>query len=357
MDFMTAIIARPDDISDGEGDTSTGLWQVDAVGAAGERVDRYLAKCLPGILPLAYRGLSRTRIQRWIALGAVRCGDRMLMPATRLTGFETIEIEPQPREADSAFVAEPVELQVLWRDDALLIIDKPAGLVVHPAAGNWHGTMLNGLLHLDPTLAALPRAGIVHRLDKDTSGLLAVARTEAAMMSLASQLADRSMGRRYLALVIGESAEAGTIDAPIGRDERSRVRMAVTEPGRGRESRTHFRRLATGRLDGRMVSLLECRLETGRTHQIRVHLASIGHPLIGDSLYGGSALAGFGRQALHAWKLELVHPVTGVRRGWESPVPDDLSGLLGLAGINMGTTGVAGGTVVDDASAARPGRV
>jgi 23S rRNA pseudouridine1911/1915/1917 synthase len=356
MDFMQSIIAKPDDSPDDANDGSAGVWWIDAAGAAGDRVDRFLAQCLPGILPAAYGGLSRTRIQRWIALGAVRCAGRMLMPATRLTGIETIEVEPQPREADSAFVPEPVELRVLWRDDALFVIDKPPGLVVHPAAGNWHGTLLNGLLHLDPSLAALPRAGIVHRLDKDTSGLLAVARTEAAMMSLASQLADRSMGRRYLALASGAVAASGTIDAPIGRDERSRVRMAVTEPGRGRESRTHFRCVATGSLDGRMVSLLECRLETGRTHQIRVHLASIGHPLAGDLLYGGRLLASFSRQALHAWRLDLVHPSTGVLCGWESPVPADLHALLGLAGIDPAATGFAVGTVIGDTAAAGAGR-
>src|SRR5690606_2430045 len=145
-------------------------------------------------LPAAHAGLSRTRIQRWIALGAVQCDGRVLAPAARLGGHERIVVEPQPREADQAFVAEAIPLAVVWRDEALLVIDKPAGLVVHPAAGNWHGTMLNGLLHLDSQLASLPRAGIVHRLDKDTSGLLVVARTEAAMAGLSAQLADRSMG-------------------------------------------------------------------------------------------------------------------------------------------------------------------
>jgi 23S rRNA pseudouridine1911/1915/1917 synthase len=180
----------------------------------------------------------------------------------------------------------------------------------------------------------LPRAGIVHRLDKDTSGLLVVARTEPAMAALAAQLADRSMGRRYLALVAGVAPESGTIDAPIGRDERSRVRMAVVPAARGRAARTHIRRIARGMLDGRPVSLVECRLETGRTHQIRVHLAHAGHPLVGDALYGGPALAGFARQALHAWRLSLLHPAERRRRSWRSPLPEDLRALLARAGID-----------------------
>ncbi len=305
-----------------------------AAAGAGERLDRFLAAQLPRLLPAEFANLSRTRVQRWIALGAVRCDDRVVAADARLTGAETILVEPQPREADTAFIAEPVPLLVLWRDESLFVIDKPAGLVVHPAAGNWHGTMLNGLLHLDPALTGLPRAGIVHRLDKDTSGLLVVARTEAAMMSLSAQLADRSMGRRYLAMVAGLPPGLGTIDASIGRDDRSRVRMAVVSSSRGRTARTHYRRLAEGRLDGCVVALLECRLETGRTHQIRVHLAHAGHPLIGDLAYGGPRLGDFSRQALHAWQLSLVHPADSRRRHWTSPLPRDLHELLLAAGID-----------------------
>ena len=305
-----------------------------AAGGRGERLDRFLAAELPGRLCEEHSGLSRTRIQRWIALGAVRCDGRVLPASARLGGFETIVVEPQPREADTAFVAEPLPLAIAWRDAALLVVDKPAGLVVHPAAGNWRGTLLNGLLHLDPALAALPRAGIVHRLDKDTSGLLVVARTEAAMAALAAQLADRSMGRRYLAVVAGVPPPSGTVDAPIGRDERARVRMAVVPAARGRPARTHFTLLARGSVDGRAVSLIECRLETGRTHQIRVHLAHAGHPLVGDTLYGGPALGGFARQALHAWRLSLSHPLERRRCAWVSPPPPDFSGLLARSGID-----------------------
>ncbi len=301
--------------------------EIDAAGGAGERLDRFVATRLPGV--------SRTRLQRWIALGAVRCDDRVLPGKTRLSGVETIVVEPQPREADLAFAAEPVPIDVVHEDDALLVLHKPAGLVVHPAAGNWHGTLMNGLLFHRPALAALPRAGIVHRLDRDTSGLLVVARTEAAMAALAAQLADRSMGRRYLALAAGHCPEHGVVDAAIARDETSRVRMAAVAPGRGRAARTFFRVLARGRIDQRDASLVECRLESGRTHQIRVHLRSIGHPLVGDALYGGPSLAGFARQALHAWRLRLRHPSDGRERTWSAPMPDDMAALCAAAGIDV----------------------
>jgi 23S rRNA pseudouridine1911/1915/1917 synthase len=341
---MSTIIAKagvpaPPTEDDLDGGPEPGAGEVercllDAAGARGERLDRFLAATLPARLAGGGAGLSRTRIQRWIALGAVRCDGRVLTASARLSGFEQIVVEPQPREADNAFVAEPVALAVVWRDEALMVIDKPAGLVVHPAAGNWQGTLLNGLLHLDPTLAALPRAGIVHRLDKDTSGLLVVARTEQAMASLSAQLADRSMGRRYLALVAGRPPQSGVLDAPIGRDDRVRVRMAVVPVSRGRPARTHFQTLASGELDGRAVALVECRLDTGRTHQIRVHLSDAGWPLVGDGLYGGPTLGGFARQALHAWRLALDHPLAARRQAWVSPPPGDLRTLLAHAGID-----------------------
>jgi len=302
---------------------------IDALDAAGQRVDRYLAARIDGV--------SRTRLQQWIALGAVQCDERALSASTRLKGGERIVVEPQPREADAAFAPDPVELNLAYEDEDLLVVDKPAGLVVHPAAGNWRGTLMNGLLHHRPALARLPRAGIVHRLDRDTSGLLVVAKTERAFASLTAQLADRSMGRRYLALAIGVCRAVGTIDAPIGRDPVSRVRMAVVDSGRGKAARTHYERLALGKLEGRDLSLLECRLESGRTHQIRVHLRSIGHPLVGDALYGGAALGHCSRQALHAWRLALRHPADGRPMQWRSPLPDDLRALCTAAGIHIAT--------------------
>ncbi|MCD6671918.1 MAG: RluA family pseudouridine synthase [Burkholderiaceae bacterium] len=322
---MRGIIATAP--GDGPDDERPAPLVIDAADAAGQRLDRYLAARIDGI--------SRTRLQQWIALGAVHCDERALTASTRLKGGERIVVEPQPREADNAFAPDPVELNIAYEDDDLLAVDKPAGLVVHPAAGNWRGTLMNGLLHHRPALARLPRAGIVHRLDRDTSGLLVVAKTERAFASLTAQLADRSMGRRYLALAVGACLPRGTIDAPIGRDPVSRVRMAVVDAERGKAARTHYERLALGRLEGRELSLLECRLESGRTHQIRVHLRSIGHPLVGDTLYGGAALGGFTRQALHAWRLALRHPADARPMRWRSPLPDDLRALCAAAGIDV----------------------
>lgn len=342
---MRPIIAKPpEDLPDPDLAPAKTV-EIDAAGAAGERLDRFVASRLPEV--------SRTRLQRWIALGAVRCDDRVLPGKTRLRGIETIVVEPQPREADSAFAAEPVPIDVVHEDEQLLVLCKPAGLVVHPAAGNWHGTLMNGLLFHRPALAALPRAGIVHRLDRDTSGLLVVAKTEQAMAALASQLADRSMGRRYLALAMGRCPERGTIDAAIARDEVSRVRMAAVPAGRGRAARTWFRVLAYGRIGERDVSLIECRLESGRTHQIRVHLRSIGHPLVGDALYGGAALAGFARQALHAWQLRLRHPADGHAASWASAMPADMVALCEAAGIDAVAAQRAAATPFDTGDGTR----
>lgn len=296
----------------------------------GLRVDRYLTDALAGRV----EGVSRSRIQHWIALGAVSCDDREIAASTRLLGFETLRVRPMPREADRAFEPDPVPLPVVFEDEQLLVVDKPAGLVMHPAAGNWRGTLLNGLLFHRPALARLPRAGIVHRLDRDTSGLLVVAKTETALAGLSAQIADRSMSRRYLAFVRGVPPEAGTVDAPIGRDPGTRVRMAVVDPPAGRVARTHFTRLARFGIDGVPAALVECRLDTGRTHQIRVHMRHIGHPLLGDALYGGPGL-GATRQALHAWRLGLRHPSDGMPRHWVSVPPVDLRGLAAAAGIDL----------------------
>ena len=294
---------------------------------AGERLDRFLARMLPQY--------SRTRLQRWIAIGAVHRDQRPAAASTRLSGFERIEVEPQPLEAEQAFVAEPVPLAIVHEDADVIVIDKPAGLVVHPAAGNWSGTLLNGLLHHDAGQARLPRAGIVHRLDKDTSGLMVVARNEAARMSLAAQLADRSMSRRYLAIVAGRCPATGTIEAAIGRDPFNRLRMAVVDVARGRAARTDFRRLAVGALGAREVSLVECRLHTGRTHQIRVHLRSIGHALLGDALYNGPTGSPWPlRQMLHAWHLSFAHPAGEGRCTFRREPPDDVLACLRDAGMD-----------------------
>ncbi len=300
------------------------VLRFETAAGAGERLDRFLAIQLPKV--------SRSRIQQWIALGAVWCETRALAGKTRLYGVETLFVAPLPREADTAFAPDPVPLSVVYEDHDLIVVEKPAGLVVHPAPGNWRNTLLNGLLYHRPAHAALARAGIVHRLDKDTSGLMVVAASEDASQSLIGQLADRSMSRRYLAWVAGLLDQPRTIDAPIGRDPAQRVRMAVV-PG-GKPARTHVMPLATGRLEGRAVSLVECRLDTGRTHQIRVHLAHQGFPLLGDRLYDGP-MAGIERQALHAWRLGLVHPSSGKPVSWQSMPPDDFIALSVAAGADL----------------------
>jgi len=295
---------------------------VSAKGAAGERLDRFLAKALEGRV----EGVSRSRIQRWIALGAVNCEQRAITASTRLAGYETLSVDPLPREADQAFEPDPIDLAIVDEDDHLLVIDKPAGLVVHPAAGHWRGTLLNGLLHHRPALAELPRAGIVHRLDKDTTGLMVVAKSERAIASLVGQLSARTMSRRYFAFVTGRAPAEVEIDVPIGRDPRSRIRMAALRTATAKPARTHVTRLAELRVEEALASLVECRLETGRTHQIRVHLKHIGHPLLGDALYGGPMI-GIARQALHAWRLGLLDPLDGRSRRWVSVPPADMRSL------------------------------
>jgi 23S rRNA pseudouridine1911/1915/1917 synthase len=250
---------------------------------------------------------------------------------------DRVRVAPQASDAENAFVAEDVALDIVHEDDALLVIDKRAGLVVHPAAGNWHGTVLNGLLHHAPALAALPRAGIVHRLDKDTSGLMVVAKTLVSQTDLVRQLQARTVGRTYVAVVHGTPPPSGRIDRAIGRDPRDRLRMAAFEndsPG-ARPAATRFRTLATVAVArDRFVSFVVCRLETGRTHQIRVHLQAIGHPLIGDATYGGvRGPVVFGRQALHAWRLALIHPTSGEPMAREAALPPDLAGLARSLGF------------------------
>ncbi|UCE32918.1 MAG: RluA family pseudouridine synthase [Burkholderiales bacterium] len=292
------------------------------------RLDRFVADMLAGY--------SRSRVQKWIALGAVLVDGTPSPAKRRLAGHEAIEVRVLPDDADRAFEPDPVPLSVVYENAAVLVIDKPPGLVVHPASGNWRGTLMNGLLYHRPGLAALPRAGIVHRLDKDTSGLMVVAKDEAAMLALVRALAERRVARRYLALAFGESAQQGLIDAPVGRDPRDRTRMAVTAHAGARGARTHLRRLAVGALAQQPVSLLECALETGRTHQIRVHLAHLGLPLVGDPVYGRADPRGeLRRQALHAWLLAFVDPADGVRHVFSSRPPGDLVAAIEAAGIDF----------------------
>lgn len=290
---------------------------------AGRRLDQALAQLLAQH--------SRSRLQGWIEAGLVSVdGTVVTSPRHKLRGGEAlVVVESLPEPADD--VPQDIPLAIVHEDAALIVIDKPAGLVVHPGSGNRDGTLLNALLHRAPELAALPRAGIVHRLDKDTSGLMVVARTPVAQTDLVRQLAARTVRREYAALVHGDLTRATTIDAPIGRHPTQRTSMAVVEAGR--PARTHVD--AIERFGD--VTLVRCRLETGRTHQIRVHLTAIGHPLVGDPTYRGPGsrnarlpepLLAFSRQALHAQRLGLVHPVTHATMKWESPLPPDFIALL-----------------------------
>ena len=257
--------------------------------------------------------------------GQVLLDGQAVAPRHKVWGGEIVGVTPAPGPAETAHAPEDIPLAIVHEDATLLVVNKPAGLVVHPGSGNWSGTLLNALLRHAPALARVPRAGIVHRLDKDTSGLMVVAKTPAAQTALVRQLQARTVKREYLALAHGRVARGGTVDAPIGRHPSRRTRMAVT--ARGREAVTHYEVLE--RYAG--ATLLRCRLETGRTHQIRVHLASIGHPLVGDPAYGrrGSAIA-FARQALHAERLALVHPSTKRERNWRTAPPVDMQALIEL---------------------------
>ena len=291
---------------------------------AGMRLDQALARLMPQH--------SRSRIRSWIDAGRVTVAGAPAAAKQKLSGGERIIVSPLADPRVVPFVAQALPLSVVYEDDALMVIDKPAGLVVHPGNGNWDGTLANALLHHAPQLSGVARAGIVHRLDKDTTGLMVVAKTETAQTELVRQLQARSVRREYLALALGDIASGGTVDAPIGRHPVKRTSMAVVSAGK--HAVTHYED----------STLILCRLETGRTHQIRVHLASVGHPLIGDPGYGrrsglaarrgrvvvGEASSGpvFPRQALHAWRLGLVHPVTRLAMTWESPLPDDFSALL-----------------------------
>src|SRR5688572_31463673 len=282
----------------------------------GLRFDQALARMFPQY--------SRNRLQAWLKSGHITVDGGGVQAKQAVAGGERIVIEPPPVPEAAAPKAQRMPLKIVHEDADIIVLDKPAGLVVHPGAGQPDGTLLNALLAHAPKLAAVPRAGIVHRLDKDTSGLLVVAKTVVAQADLVKQLAERSMRRIYLAVVQGDPPASGTIDAPVGRDVRSRVRMAVTH--RGKPARTTFRVVERyGR-----AALVECRLETGRTHQIRVHFQHIRHPLVGDVTYRRGTRHGisFARQALHATELSLVHPKTQKPLSWKSPLPRDMKRLV-----------------------------
>ena len=276
---------------------------------------------------------SRSHLQSLIEAGHVSLdGEPGRTPAQRVRAGQRIAVTLMPTDESRAFRAEPMAMTVPFEDAHLLVVDKPAGLVVHPAAGHWTGTLMNGLLARHAGAAALPRAGIVHRLDKDTSGLMVVAKTLPAHAALVRAISERQVQREYLALAHGAwPAAYAHVDAPIGRDPKSRVRMAVV--GSGRAARTDVVCVGRGHAEGRAVSALRCRLHSGRTHQIRVHLASRGHPLLADALYGGAPALGMTRQALHAVRLSFTHPHSGAALSFVAPPPADFAAAWQTLGI------------------------
>jgi 23S rRNA pseudouridine1911/1915/1917 synthase len=293
------------------------------IALSGSRLDQALAEMLPDY--------SRSRLTAMIKAGDILLDGTVPQPKNKLLGGETITAVLSPRAEESAFTPEDIPLDVIHEDDSIIVLDKAPGLVVHPAAGNWNGTLLNGLLFRNPCVANLPRAGIVHRLDKDTSGVMVAAKTEIAQLSLVRQLQARTMKREYIALVRGHLTKDGMVDKSIGRHPHQRTKMAVMkDPQSGKPAVTHYRVLDRYAFH----TLIECRLETGRTHQIRVHMQSIGYPLEGDPVYGPpmtgidadvrDVIRDFGRQALHARRLALIHPVGGEEMIFESPVATDM---------------------------------
>jgi len=294
--------------------------------AAGRRFDQVLADLFPDY--------SRSRLSAWIKAGAARLDGAEVAPRHIVRGGEAIVVEVR-LEREIGAAAEDIALDIRYEDEDVIVVNKPPGLIVHPGAGNPGGTLQNALLHHDPKLAEIPRGGLVHRLDKDTSGLLVVARTLRAHTALVEQLSERDVHRQYLGVVYGKMVAGSSINAPIGRHPRDRLKQAVREDGR--EAITHYR----VRERFRALTLIECRLETGRTHQIRVHLAHIRHPLVGDAQYGGGlrlpkgagivlveALQGFKRQALHAERLEFAHPADGRTIAVEAEMPADMAALV-----------------------------
>ena len=294
----------------------------------GERFDSIAAEL--------FADYSRARLQKWIKVGDLTVDGKVLRPKDKLHDGQLLSLETTLLERESADEPQAMALDIVYEDDSLLVLNKPPGLVVHPAAGHSDNTLMNGLLHYCPSLAHVPRAGIVHRLDKDTSGLMVVAKTLAAHHLLVDQLQERTVSRQYYAVVQGVMTAGGTVDAPIGRHPSNRQKQAVLDPG-GKQAVTHYRIQSRFRAH----TLVRCQLETGRTHQIRVHMAHIRFPLLGDKLYGGrpklpkasseqlvNMLQQFPRQALHAFSLGLLHPQDGDYCEWEIAIPDDMQALL-----------------------------
>ena len=292
----------------------------------GQRIDAAIAKMLPDY--------SRSKITAWVKSGSALINDKTFKPKEKVLGGEIVALTIK-QEKTNDWQAEDIPLDIIFEDDDIIVVNKPVGLVTHPGAGNWTGTLANALLHFDSNLANLDRAGIVHRLDKNTSGLMVVARSELAQKNLVEQLQTHSVSREYSAIVYGHMISGGTVDEPIGRDPKNRIKQAVVEDGK--DAVTHYRVIDRFAHHTHVKAILE----TGRTHQIRVHMSYIDHPLIADPMYGGKirfpkkadeqlkdVLKGFKRQALHAKKLTLTHPISGEEMSWKAPLPQDLQDLL-----------------------------
>lgn len=302
--------------------------------SAGKRLDVVIAELFPEY--------SRSRLKIWIQQGQVLLNGKVAKPKTKITGDEELQLTVQTIESEVACEAEDIPLNIVYQDEDIIVVNKPADLVVHPAAGHYTGTMQNALLYFDPSLAAIPRAGIVHRIDKDTTGLMVVARNLSSHKYLVDQIQQHEVIREYQAVVHGVMTGGGMVDQPIGRHPRDRIKMAVRE--NGREAITHYRLLEKFREH----SHIKVQLETGRTHQIRVHMSYLRHPLVGDPVYAGrhrvppgaqpdllNYLQAFKRQALHAWKLTLIHPKHGEEVSFEADLPDDMTKLLSLLQADM----------------------
>jgi len=292
----------------------------------GQRLDVALSEMLPDY--------SRSKITAWIKSGEALINHKPFKPKDKVNGSEMVELTISQKQ-NNDWVGEDIPLNVVFEDEDIIVLNKAVGLVAHPGAGNWSGTLANALLHYEPKLATLDRAGIVHRLDKNTSGLMVVARNEKSQKNLVEQLQTHSVSREYSAIVYGYMVSGGTIDKPIGRDTKDRVKQAVSS--NGKEAITHYRVINRYQNHTHVKAILE----TGRTHQIRVHLSHIGYPLIGDSMYSGKvrfprkadailkkALVNFKRQALHSRKLTLAHPISGEMMSWKAPLPEDMLELL-----------------------------
>jgi len=294
----------------------------------GNRLDVALSEMLPNY--------SRSKITFWIKSGDALINDKIFKPKDKVIGSQIVKLSLS-KKLNNDWLAENIPLNIVFEDEDIIVINKACGLVTHPGAGNWSGTLANALLYYDPNLSTLDRAGIVHRLDKNTSGLMVISRNERSQKYLVEQLQSHSVSREYSAIVYGHMIAGGIVDKPIGRDPKDRVKQAVSSSGK--EATTHYRVIDRFKSHTHVKAILE----TGRTHQIRVHLSHIGHPLIGDPMYGGrvrfpkkasddlkEALLNFKRQALHSKKLTLSHPISGELMSWKAPLPDDMLKLLGI---------------------------